>query len=54
MRSTSKIEWELALSERFSPMYQKISDEKLKALQVAYLEMYKQFDKICKEHGLPL
>lgn len=52
MRSTSKIEWELALSERFSPMYQKISDEKLKALQVAYLEMYKQFDKICKEHGL--
>ena len=52
MRSTSKIEWELALSERFSPMYQKISDEKLKALQAAYLEMYKQFDKICKEHGL--
>ena len=52
MRSTSKIEWELALSERFSPMYQKISDEKLKALQAAYLEMYKQFDKICKEHDL--
>ena len=23
MRGTSKIEWELALGERFSPMYQK-------------------------------
>ncbi|AGK72039.1 LPS biosynthesis protein [Streptococcus cristatus] len=52
MRSTSKIEWELALSERFNPMYQKISDEKLKALQAAYLGMYRQFDKVCQEYGL--
>ena len=51
MRGTSKIEWELALGERFSPMYQKITD-KLKVLQKAYLQMYKKFDSECRRHHI--
>ncbi|MBZ2020205.1 LicD family protein [Streptococcus sanguinis] len=52
MRGTSKIEWELALGERFSPMYQKITDDKLKVLQKAYLQMYKKFDAECRRHHI--
>ena len=52
MRGTSKIEWELALGERFSPMYQKITDDKLKVLQKAYLKMYKKFDAECRRHHI--
>ncbi|QHF55058.1 MULTISPECIES: LicD family protein [Streptococcus] len=47
MRSTSKIEWELALEERYKNMYQKISEENLKKLQAAYLDMFLKFQSEC-------
>lgn len=52
MRSTAKIEWELARDERFASMYQSISTEQLKKLQQAYLDMLVKFDKECAQKGL--
>lgn len=52
MRSTSKIEWELARDEHFKGMYQEISETQLRKLQKAYLDMLMMFEKECENHGL--
>lgn len=52
MRSTSEIEWELALDERYKRLYAKVTQGKLEKLQLAYLEMFKEFDAICNQYNL--
>lgn len=52
MRNTSKIEWDLALTEPYAAMYSKLSMEDVRKLQEAYLSMYQSFDAKCQELGL--
>ena len=52
MRNTSKIEWELALDDRYRNMYTTITQEKLELLQEAYLSMFKEFNEICNQNNL--
>ncbi|HEM6495085.1 LicD family protein [Streptococcus suis] len=52
MRSTSKIEWELALDKVFQGMYQTIDAEQLKKLQQAYLDMFVLLNKKCQKIGI--
>ncbi|HFI0639755.1 TPA: phosphorylcholine transferase LicD [Streptococcus suis] len=52
MRSTSKIEWELALDQSFKDMYQNIEAEQLKKLQQAYLDMFVLLNNKCEQLGI--
>ncbi|MDQ8759801.1 LicD family protein [Streptococcus ruminantium] len=52
MRSTSKIEWELAIESSYQDMYKKIDAEHLKRLQAAYLEMFILLNRKCSKIGL--
>lgn len=52
MKSTSKIEWNLALNQKFKNMYQSITSDQLKKLQDAYLEMFVLLDQKCKTFNI--
>ncbi len=52
MKSTSKIEWDLAINDVFKDMYQNITNEQLKKLQDAYLEMFVLLNQKCKAFNI--